>query len=369
MEIIVKFNGDIFSAAASVGAQAELLSQDYAILELPAENLPLLQPLTEIEDIELPKQFYLATSFQLTSSCIRPVQNELGLTGRGVIVAVIDSGIDYTHPDFRNEDGSSRILYLWDQTIAGNPPRGFREGTEYTQSELNAALSQPDPYTVVPSRDWNGHGTAVAGIAAGNGRASSGRNTGTAPEASLLVVKVGRGGADSFALTTELMRAVKYTVDKARELKLPAAVNLSFGMNNGSHKGNSLFEQFLTDMADEWKLSIVVPTGNEGSAGHHYSGTVEAFTPKEIGFFTAPGLERFYLSLWKNFTDSFGVELIFPDGFSSGVVNLESPQKTVRRGNLVPGGRADDAVPGADGAVRTAQPVLHRPGGIFQRPQ
>lgn len=334
-EVIVKYNGDIFSAGSSVGAETELLSGSYAILDIPEERIEALYSLPEVEDLELPKRLFISTGFQLTTSCISDVQRDYGLTGKGVIVGIVDSGVDYTHTDLRSEDGSTRILYLWDQTINGDPPRGFNEGSEYSSAQINEALSQPDPFLVIPSRDYIGHGTAVAGIAAGNGRASSGVNRGVAPESSLIVVKVGRSAFDSFALTTEIMRGIKYITDKARSLDMPASINLSFGMNDGSHRGDSLFEQFLTDTADRWKLSIVVPTGNEGSSGHHFSGTVSAGIPKDIEFFTSPGLERLYLSLWKNFTDRFGVELIFPDGFSSGVINTESRTKTVRHDNMV----------------------------------
>lgn len=334
-EVIVKYNGDITAAGLKAGAQTELLSDSYAILTLPDENTELLYSLPEVEDIELPKRLFVSTGFQLTASCIPEVQRDYGLTGRGVIVGVIDSGVDYTHTDLRSPDGSTRILFLWDQTITGTPPQGFTQGSEYSGDMINAALSLSDPFSVLPSRDYIGHGTAVAGIAAGNGRASSGVNRGVAPEAAIIAVKVGSTGYDSFALTTEIMRGVRYIINKARELNMPAALNLSFGMNNGSHRGDSLFEQFLTDMADEWKLSIVVPTGNEGSAGHHYSGTVRTGEITTAEFFTAPGLERFYLSMWKNFTDSLAVELIFPDGFSSGVISTESRIRTVRHENTV----------------------------------
>ena len=306
MEVIVKFNGNIYYVAESVGGSAELLSADYAVMNIERSSIPLLYGFTEIEDIELPKKLFISTGYNLTSSCIRTVQNREGLSGNGVIVAVIDSGIDYTHIDFRNEDGSTRILCLWDQTIQGNAPSGFNEGTEYTESDINAALSEPEPFDIVPSRDIAGHGTAVAGIAAGNGRSSSGENTGVAPQAYIIAVKVGSGDRESFALTTELMRAVKYVIDKAQEFKMPVAINLSFGMNNGSHKGDSLFEEFLGDMADEWKTSIIVPTGNEGSAGHHYSGKISSNQTKEIEFFSASGIESFYISLWSHDPAGFG---------------------------------------------------------------
>ncbi len=337
MEVIVKYNGDIDRVAELIGGSAEKLSDRYAVITADRESLDELYRFTEIEDIESAKRVYFETNFNLSSSCINTVQkkNSFGLLGRGVIAAIIDSGIDYTHPDFRNEDGTSRIISLWDQTIDGAPPDGFNEGSEYTNNMINLALAESDPFELVPSRDFLGHGTAVAGIAAGNGSASDGENIGVAPLCDLIVVKVGQKGNDFFAQTTEIMRAVRYVIDKSRELARPAAVNLSFGMNNGAHDGGSLFEEFLTDVSNEWKCVIVAPTGNEGSAGHHYSGRAVQGEVKNIEFFTASGIEGFYLSLWKNFADRFSVELIFPGGMSSGVIDIENQIKTVRYGNIV----------------------------------
>ena len=275
------------------------MSAHYAIVEIDEARLPELYEFTEVEDIEVSKRLYIEITFQITSSCISSVQQSNGydLRGRGTIAAVIDSGIDYTHIDFRNADGSTRILSLWDQTIEGTPPDGFFEGTEYTKEEIDAALLNPEPLSVVPSRDYIGHGTAVAGIIAGNGNASGGQNVGAAPLCDLIVVKVGRRSDDFFALSTDIMRGVRYVIDKARFFGKPAAINLSFGMNNGAHDGRSLFEEYLTDMSEEWKLSIVAPTGNEGASGHHFSGRVLQGNVLDIPFFTASGIERFYLTL------------------------------------------------------------------------
>lgn len=153
-------------------------------------------------------------------------------------------GIDYSLWDFRNPDGTTRIRALWDQTIAGNPPQGYAIGTEYTQEQINEALSTAnirERERIVPSRDFSGHGTAVAGIAAGNGhqpgmQALSEQYTGVAPECDLLVVKMGSPRADGFPRTTELMQGVDYVIRKALELRMPVAVNISFGNTYGPHE-------------------------------------------------------------------------------------------------------------------------------------
>ncbi len=337
VEVIIKFNGDIESVARELDVEVEILYQGYAIVTLNPQKINQLYLYTEVESLELPNRLYIGSRFNLISSCIQSVKdkNNDGLTGTGVIVAIIDYGIDYTHLDFRNEDGTSRILFLWDQTESGTPPAGFAAGAEYSQQQINEALNSEDPFSVVPSRDTSGHGTAVAGIAAGNGRESNGENAGVASDADLIVVKVGTRGFESFARTTELMRAVKYVIQKARMLNQPLAINMSFGMNNGSHRGDSLFETYLSDISSEWKSVIVIPTGNEGFAGHHYATKLISNSTHEVNFFTASGISQFFISLWKDFVDAFSVEIVFPDGSTSGIIGVENQVKNVQIRNVL----------------------------------
>ncbi len=138
-------------------------------------------------------------------------------------------GIDYFHSDFRNEDGSTRIRVLWDQVL----------NRVFTEEEINEALMEDDRFAarrIVPSVDVSGHGTAVAGIAAGNGRESNGTYRGVAYESDLLVVRLGIADPDGFPRTTELMRAVNFAVQKAVEWNMPLVINLSFGNTYGSHE-------------------------------------------------------------------------------------------------------------------------------------
>ena len=321
-DVIIKYNGDILAVSDALGISTEILSQNYAIAKTPRSKISLLLEYSEVEYIEPPKIITLSTNEDINRSCVTNVQspNVFGLSGEGVLVAILDSGINYTHPDFINEDGTSRILYMWDQTTPGNAPEGFSGGSEYTNAQINDALQNDDPYRIVPETDDLGHGTAVAGIAAGNGRASNGQNVGVAPRASLIVVKLGENGFPSFALTTQLMRAIKYVTDKAKFLNMPMAINISYGTNDGPHNGQSIFETYIDDMAEIWKTSIIVAAGNEGGAGHHYEGKISSGEMQDIKFFYSGKYSSFYITLWKNFADSLTVELILPNGKSTGEV-------------------------------------------------
>lgn len=320
LEVIIKFHGDLNEIARQLDGVPERLNENYAILTIPLNTFSRLFTIRGVEYFEMPKSMAYMLQPSMEKSCIPPVQRErsFDLRGNGVLVAIIDSGIDYTHPDFRNTDGSSRILYLWDQSLEGPPPPGFVKGRLFNKEELDAALKSSDPYSLVPSRDTIGHGTAVAGIAAGNGRSSDGREMGAAPEAELIVVKLERSGAIGFALSTAIMRGAKFALDTAEMLERPVAINISNGTNEGAHDGNSLFEQYLNSVSERWKSVICVATGNEGSSGHHFHGAAAEKRTNYAEMVIGENVRSMYITLWKNFVDTISYELIAPSGKSTG---------------------------------------------------
>ena len=330
-ELIVKYSGSLLFLEEMGITVTELLNE-YAVLVVPEPLIESLAAVPEIEYIEKPKRLFFAAQQGRTASCITGVQNaQYDLYGEGVLVAVLDSGVDYTHPDFRNEDGTTRIRFLWDQTIPGGPPRGYRIGTEYTKEQIDAALRETDPARrreLVPSVDTSGHGTRVLGIAAGNGRAGGGRYRGVAPKSEILVVKLGTPRTDSFPRTTELMQGLDYCIRKARELGLPVAVNISFGNTYGAHDGTSLLETYITDMANIWKSVICIGTGNEGYAAGHAAARLQEGEKKEIQLAVGayePGLN---VQIWKSYLDDMAVSLTSPGGQSAGFIrNLLGPQR------------------------------------------
>jgi len=306
-ELIVKYTGDIRQYESS-SIQVVELYNEYAILTVPESLIEAVSEWPEIEYIEKPKRLYFQVTQGKRATCISLVQiAPFNLTGRGVLVAVIDSGIDYKHPEFLNPDGTSRILYLWDQTASGQPPAGYRIGQEFIKEALDQSLETGGANL---STDVMGHGTAVAAIAAGN--------SGVAYESDLIVVRLGQPREESFPRTTELMQAVNYVIEKAVELGQPVAVNLSFGNNYGSHAGNSLVETYLDDMANYWRSVIVVGTGNEGSAAGHTHVQLENGQDEEIPFLIQSYETSLSIQIWKAYVDEVLLELIGPDGQRAG---------------------------------------------------
>ena len=324
-DLIIKYSGNL-EAVREIASSVTELSNEYAILTVPESRIEQLAQIPEIEYIEKPKRLFFEAANGKRASCILPVQAApLKLYGKGILTAVIDSGIDYSHPDFRNTDGSTRIRALWDQSIVGNPPEGYFLGTEYTQEQINAALQEPTKVRqeqVVPSRDVSGHGTSVAAIAAGNGRGSvGGIYAGVAPESELLIVKLGNPRREGFPRTTELMQGVDYVLRKALEYRMPVAINISFGNTYGSHEGTSLLERYLDDMSNYWKSVICVGSGNEGTSAGHTSGMLKERDEQRVELGVQQREPALNVQLWKSYVDEVDISVIGPSGVRVGPIS------------------------------------------------
>lgn len=300
-ELIIRYSGDL---VLPEDVTLVSLFGGYGILYLPENRIDEISALPQIEYIEKPKRLSFSLAGAKAAACIPPVTRPpKNLTGENVLIGIIDSGIDIYHPDFRNDDGTTRIVNLWDQTL----------GQVFSEEEINAALLADDG--TFPSRDLSGHGTHVAGIAAGNGRASGGLYAGVATKSRLIVVKLGNLLPDAFPRTTELMTALDYCVRRSLELQMPLALNLSFGNNYGSHTGFSLLETYLDTIATIGRTTIAVGTGNEGNLGRHASDMLsQAPISRELS--VAPGETSLNIQLWKDFSDEFQIRLTAPSGES-----------------------------------------------------
>ena len=318
-DLIVRYSGSL-DEIRELGAGVVELQNEYAIITIREDLIDRLTEFPQIEFVEKPKRLFFAVENEKRASCIPPVQRPpLNLTGRGVLVGIIDSGIDYANPVFRNADGTTRIRNLWDQSLSENPPAGYLIGTEYTSEQINEALRQPtieQRRQIVPSQDISGHGTAVAGVAAGN----SHEYRGVAYESDLIVVKLGLPRLNGFPRTTELMQAIDYVIRKALEYGQPIAINLSFGNTYGAHDGNSLLEQFIQDASNRWKNVICIGTGNEGNTAGHVSGILDENEQVEIELAVQENETGLNVQIWKAYYDLVDILLEAPSGVRIGPI-------------------------------------------------
>lgn len=470
-KLILFYNGSLEKIKEVISFSFIPLLGNFAILFIKEKDIPTFLTFPQILYVELSRPIYENALTGIDASCLPDYNivtgrnvNATTLTGKGTAIAVLDSGVDYRHPDFRNVDGSTRILAYWDQSLPfasfdventnGNDSNNdnsqnistmnsqnrnivtdnknntrknnisnhnlvldnpYNLGVIFSEEDLNRLLmpeSHPVPsdlstFSVTnsdteftspsediseyntelpsssentsghstellsPSEDISGHGTHVAGICAGNGRASNGNNQGVAPESSLIVVKLKNETASVYTDYANLMMAVDFAVRFANLHSLPLSVNISYGSNDGSHTGSSLLELFMEQVSLYGKNVISVATGNEGLTRRHTSLSIlsnilsseinsssvspkqifhkkqppyydqtfsQGHTPshihnfhnsnlntissqntydKSIAFTIAPGERSLYLEIWQAFADDFSYELFIPSGLES----------------------------------------------------
>jgi subtilisin family serine protease len=311
-ELIVRYTGDLRILQEKYPrVQIRTLLNGYAVIIAPQSDITAISKETMINYVEKPKPFYFQLEASKSAACISYVQqnNSSVLTGKGVITAIIDTGINAANTEFRNADGSTRILNIWDQTT----------GIEYTKEEIDKALIENAD---IPGRDIIGHGSGVAAIACGN--------SGVAKDSDIIAVKLGVAKPDSFPRTTQLMEALDYVVKKAIEYQKPAAINLSFGNNYGDHTGTSLLESYINALADTWKCSICIGSGNEGLGATHAGDVLRDEEEITVELAVSTYETGFSVQIWKDYWDDFGVEIISPDGRNLGQIKKSSQVNTIQ---------------------------------------
>lgn len=255
-------------------------------------------------------------------------QPTLSLQGQGVILAFADTGIDYTHPAFLDVNGRSRILRIWDQTIqTGTPPEGLDYGTEFTGEEINRALEAETPLDIVPSTDVIGHGTYVAGVAAGSRVVSQGEPyQGAAPLADIAVVKLKpakrylrefyRVPEDAqLYQENDIILAMRYFMDLQKKMNMPMVVCFTLGSNMGGHDGGSPLGLMLERISREHRMALVAAAGNEAVRAHHYFGTAHSQDiPDTVELQVAENEGGFTLEIWPDLSELVTVAVISPSG-------------------------------------------------------
>lgn len=300
------------------------ISYRFAMMSLEQEEGQRI-PYEELSFSVIPKCFGLMDMEALQEMEIIPVRRSaLDLTGSGVLVGIIDTGIDYQNPVFRYEDGSSKIVSIWDQEEqSGVPPQDFYYGSEYTKEEIEEALQDQDPERIVPSKDRNGHGTFLAGAAAGRERVEEGFS-GAAPDAELVVVKLKeakRNLRDFYFIKEsalayseiDIMMGLNYLLETAKKERKPMVICIGLGTNQGSHTGSIYLSDYVNWIALRKDFAIVIAAGNEGNANHHYYGKI-ADTRETVELKVGKGERGFVMEMWGKAPHRFQIQIESPSG-------------------------------------------------------
>lgn len=305
----------------------QILTVQQAIIYV---SLPNQQALAEagFNYRNIPKCFGLLDTSALEETGVLRLRRQpyLDLYGQGVLIGFIDTGIEYTHPVFVNADNTTRILSIWDQTIrTGEPPEGLLYGTEYSRTQINQALASDNPLDVVPSTDTNGHGTFMAGAAAGN-ILERDDFSGIATSADIVVVKLKTAKQkirDYFLVNDnpdcytedDIMSGIRYLVDVSSKVKKPIVICIGVGSNSGDHNGNSPLCKLINFLGSFNGTVFSVAGGNEGNRGHHYeSRLVPQGAMEEVEINVGEGDKGFSMELWADTLGIFSIGMVSPSG-------------------------------------------------------
>ncbi|MDO4535087.1 MAG: S8 family serine peptidase [Clostridium perfringens] len=313
IEFVVLFQGpasDFQVDVQNIGATFTDLGYGFGIISIKVSDINRLDELVRLQYVELPKALETTDYQSNNASCVQSAWNTYGLSGEGTVIGFLDTGIDFTHPGFNSELGGTRIQYIYD----------LETNRLYNKADIDKAISSDDPYSIVPVQDLSGHGTHVAGIACAGGKINF-NNYGVAYKSDIIMVKITREGNLNKALSTQLMRGLKFLVAKSYELKEPLTVNISLSTNQGSHNGRSLLEQYIQVISVVERITIVVAAGNEGSAGHHVGGEIVPML--RIPLSIANEEQAISFQFYKTLLNSFSIEIISPIGISSQQIMLD----------------------------------------------
>ncbi|MDR5587167.1 MULTISPECIES: S8 family peptidase [Clostridium] len=331
--ILIEYKGDIVSMVKKIpNARVAIVDKNRAILAVIGDVQEVVDELFEVIVYVNPSSLYtLCDISPVEASGATSFYNSayLPLNGSGVIVGIVDTGIDYLNEEFINEDDTSRILTIWDQNItAGKNPEGQFVGSEYTREEINKAIKAKrdgqDPYAIVPSKDENGHGTNMASVVGARGVNPA--IIGAAPRCDFAIVKLGTapellreafgvyGNAPTFS-TSVLFLSMKYLYDLSYKLKKPIVILLPLSGIRGAHNGLSITERYIDEISRVRGIAVVVPTGNQGDAGNHASGKInKKGDTKSVQIKVDKNQKNINFEIWVSKPDKFALSIVSPSG-------------------------------------------------------
>ncbi|WP_170311573.1 S8 family peptidase [Vallitalea okinawensis] len=336
VDLYHQLRGNIEEAAKEAGAECvQRIFEDWGMFHIKVDPDQCEEFYLDSEYRLLPNLYGLTSMSSIEAAGIGSVlkSTSLDVSGNGVIIAIIDTGIDYLHEAFRYEDNTSKILSIWDQTQEGTPPEGFLYGTEFTNQQINEAISSDDPLSIVPTVDEIGHGTFLAGVAAGRPKPRE-NFQGAAPDSDLIVVKLKQAkkcikdffqikeGAIAFQ-TNDIFQGFNYVLEKSDGK--PIVVLFAISSSDGPHNGTSEIEEYMAKQGDSIGVVVITAAGNEANASRHYHGSFEEDENRmEIELNIAENEKGLFFNVYVPLPDKVSLELISPSGNSTGRFPIRS---------------------------------------------
>lgn len=307
------------------GKNITMLNNYHSLLHVHKNNMDPCD-LGRYSYSNFPSLFTLNSKVSMNSSSMSCIQRlpQRNLPGMGVIIGIIDTGIDYQHPAFQNPDGTTRILSIWDQTDqSGRPPGGFSFGSEYGKNHINNALKSTTPLSIVPTTDTHGHGTAIASIISGSPNEER-SFSGIVPNSKLAVVKLKEAKQnlkDLFFVSenalcyqeSDLILGIRYLMSVSKILNRPIVICIALGSSQGGHNGSGAISTYLDYLVQQPRTDVTVAVGNEGDrCRHYYYNSTQAPYNNDFYLRVGTGDKRFGMEIWPFPTETISVEISSP---------------------------------------------------------
>ena len=310
----------------SAGDNITLLNDAHSLLHISRSVMDVCD-IGRTPYYAFPSVYTLASSASDEISANKTVENNTNynLLGQCTLVGIVDTGIDYQHPAFRNADGSTRIVSLWDQTDqSGVSPENFTYGTEYSKQQINAALLSNDTLSLVPTVDTIGHGTAIASIISGS-LDTKNSFSGIVPYSELVVVKLKEAKknlrnvflipADELCFQeSDIILGIRYLVEEAKKMERPLVICIAMGTSQGSHDGQGVMSQYLGNLLLLSGVNVSIAAGDEGNRGRHYFGSIDS-PPYSTEFQLNISNEdkKLSMEIWPSTPGRPAIQIISPD--------------------------------------------------------
>lgn len=326
-DLIVEYSGDYTVFNRFPTAEYTIINYQYAVVHIPLEVLTF-DLIKEWGYSVLPKAFGLTSALSLEAAGITMLRRipNFNLRGRGVLIGFVDTGIDYLNPVFQYTNNTTRIVSIWDQTITSeNTSESVIYGTEYTREEINLAIASENPMDIVPSRDENGHGTMIAGIAAGNEVPES-NFYGIATDSEIVFVKLRQAkqlmrdfylipdGAVCYS-EVDILFGIYYLLEVSNTLRRPLVICFALGSSQGGHSGRGPLSNTLSTIGRSPGVAVVVAAGNEGNERRHYYGIADRITGYDtVELRVGEGENGFTMEFWGEYPNIYSLDITSPTG-------------------------------------------------------